>query len=822
MSAPAPARRPSKPPRRPALLVEALEDRTVPTLLGNQLFPADYSWNQNLANAPVAATSATIMNSILTTYGNGQFHPDFGQDYRTGVDLYGIPYNVVHGNATPRTGVVIDAYASESDVVPAPIPAGAVLEGDFQNGPKFGVDARGDSHLLVYDVDNNVAYEFYRASRPSENADGRWHADQATIWNMKADSFRTLGWTSADAAGLSILAGLARPDEGLPVNQGGQGVITHAIRMTLQNSVILDQFLYPASHVANSGNDPAIQPPMGARFRLKASVDISRLSPEARIIAQAMKDYGLIVADNGSNFFISGASYAVNGNNQLSQTWDDNDIQDTVHGLKSLRFSDFEVVDLTPVVTGLSASGGPAGTSVTVLGQNFSGAAGHLQVFFGGTPAAAVTVVDDAHVVAVAPAGSGTVDVRVQSGVSTAPDPENVENTIFGYGISAVSANDRFTYGGAVLPPVGGTPPPGGSTPPGGTGGGPFAATVGVVDPSSGWYLRNTNTSGGPDVAPFAYGAAAWVPLAGDWNGDGKTTVGVFDLATATWYLKNNSTAGAPDVAAFRYGAPGWIPVVGDWDGNGTGTIGVVDPVTMTWYLRNSNQPGAPDIAPFRYGASGWTPVAGDWDGNGKTSIGVVDSQGRWYLRNSNTAGAPDVAPFRYGGARWRPVVGDWDFPALPEHSADGEGPGAAGVPPLTADELAAIRQAALARLAAAGVSPQLLARLASAQLRVAPLPPGYLGLAYSASDRVVLDDDAAGHGWFIDPTPLADEEFQAAGPAVPGGTASGRVDLLTVVLHELGHVAGLPDDSGADLMGGALGTGVRHVSDLGAVFGQG
>jgi hypothetical protein len=611
-------------------------------------------------------------------------------------------------------------------------------------------------------------------------------------------------------------------------------------------------------------------------------VDLSQLSPESRIIAQAMKDYGLIVADNGSNFYISGASYAVNGNNQLSQTWDDNDIQDPVHGLKSLRFSDFEVVNQTPVVTGLSASGGPAGTSVTVLGQNFSGAAGHLQVFFGGTPAASVTVVDDAHVVAVPPAGSGTVDVRVQSGVSTAPDTENIENTIFGYGISAVSANDRFTYGSAVLPPVGGTPPPGGSpppggttppggsTPPGGTGSGPFAATVGVVDPSAGWYLRNTNSSGAPDIAPFAYGSGAWVPLAGDWNGDGKTTIGVFDPATATWYLRNSSTAGAPDVAAFRFGAPGWIPVVGDWDGNGTVTIGVVDPATMTWYLRNSNSPGAPDIAPFRYGAPGWAPLAGDWDGNGRTTIGVVDPQGRWYLRNStssgapdvapfaygapgwvplagdwngdgrasigvfdpatatwylrnsNSAGAPDVAPFRYGGAGWQPVVGDWDFPAMPEHSADGEGSGAAGVPLLTADALAAIRQAALERLAAAGVSPQLLARLASAQLQVAPLPTGYLGLTYPASDRVVFDPGAAGHGWFIDPTPLADEEFQADGAALPGGPASGRVDLLTVVLHELGHVAGLPDDSGADLMGGALGTGVRRVSDLGAVFGQG
>src|SRR5262249_5542197 len=139
---------------------------------------------------------------------------------------------------------------------------------------------------LIFDVDTNVAYEFYRASRPSENTDGQWHADQESVWDMKANTFRTLGWTSADAAGLPLLAGLVRPDEGLPTSQGGQGVINHAIRFTLENNLVLNQFLYPASHTANPGNtNTTVQPPMGARFRLKASVAISRLSPQSRIIA---------------------------------------------------------------------------------------------------------------------------------------------------------------------------------------------------------------------------------------------------------------------------------------------------------------------------------------------------------------------------------------------------------------------------------------------------------------------------------------------------------------------------------------------------------
>src|SRR4051794_16388795 len=209
------------------------------SLLGSNLFPADNPWNQNISQAPVATNSAAIISNI----GNGRFHPDFGQDYRSGGPLYGIPHNVVHGNSTPKIHVVIGAYASQSDVVNAPIPANAVIEGDMDNAPTVGLNVRGDSHLLVWDADNNIAYEFYRASRPSENTDAQWHADSETVWDMKTNSFRTLGWTSGDAAGLPLLPGLARPDEGLPATQGGQGIIRHALRFTLPNAIILNQYL---------------------------------------------------------------------------------------------------------------------------------------------------------------------------------------------------------------------------------------------------------------------------------------------------------------------------------------------------------------------------------------------------------------------------------------------------------------------------------------------------------------------------------------------------------------------------------------------------
>src|SRR6266699_2068426 len=354
------------------------------SLLGSNLFPSDNPWNQNISGSPVAANSAAIINSIITTYANGHLHSDFGQDQHLASNpLYGIPYNVVHGNSTTPIAVVIDAYPDQSDIQPAPIAANVVIEGDTQNGPTVGVDNRGDSHLLVWDEDNNVAYELYRASRPSENTDGQWHADQESVWDMKADSFRPRGWTSADAAGLPILPGLARPDEALPTSQGGQGLIPHALRFTLPNAVILNDYLYPGSHTANPGNtNISIQPPMGARFRLQAGVDISTLNPQSRIVAQALKDFGLILADNGSAFFVSGASYSVNATNHISITWSDNDIQDTAHGLKSLWFTNFDVVTLGPAVTGLIPTQGVAGTSVTINGRNFSGAAGRLSVWF--------------------------------------------------------------------------------------------------------------------------------------------------------------------------------------------------------------------------------------------------------------------------------------------------------------------------------------------------------------------------------------------------------------------------------------------------------
>src|SRR5215469_5837009 len=271
-------------------------------LLGQNLFPSNNPWNQDIDSAPVATNSASIISAIG---GSTKIHPDWGTDSSTNgaSPLYGIPYNVVHGNSTPKTGVIIDDYPSESDIVPAPIPTNAVIEGDFENGPNtngpgYNTNQRGDSHLIVWDEDNNIGYELYGAARPSDtntldetpHTDGKWHAAQESVWHFNTDSFRVLGETSADAAGLSILAGLARPDEGLTVAQGGQGAINHALRFTLARGDINPQYIYPGSHIV-SGTQSTTNLPFGARLRLKntpaVNTLINNMPPQSQIVARA-------------------------------------------------------------------------------------------------------------------------------------------------------------------------------------------------------------------------------------------------------------------------------------------------------------------------------------------------------------------------------------------------------------------------------------------------------------------------------------------------------------------------------------------------------
>jgi len=283
------------------------------SLGGSRLFPADNAWNQDISQSPLDANSANLIASIGLNTG---LHPDFGTTWNGAPN--GIPYIVVPGTQ-PKVPVTFD-YADESDPGPYPIPPDAPIEG--------GPNSTGDRHVLILDKDNWKQYELYDA-HPLAN--GSWHAGSGAIFNLNSDALRPAGWTSADAAGLPILPGLVRYDEVMQ-----QGVINHALRFTVNQT--RRAYLAPATHFASSSTNPNL-PPMGMRVRLKANVDISHYPAPVQVILTAMKKYGMIVADNGSNWFVSGAP---------DPRWDDN----ALRALGGITGSDFEVVQMNGVVTG--------------------------------------------------------------------------------------------------------------------------------------------------------------------------------------------------------------------------------------------------------------------------------------------------------------------------------------------------------------------------------------------------------------------------------------------------------------------------------------
>ena len=275
-------------------------------LYPRRLFPADNPWNQPIDTAQIDPNSA----AIITNIGAGKaFHPDFGADWNGGP--FGIAYIVVSGTQ-PLVPVTFD-YAGESDPGPYPIPANAPIEGG------------GDRHVLIVDRDAWKLYELF-AAYPQAN--GSWHAGSGAVFDLGSNALRPAGWTSADAAGLPILPGLVRYDEVVA------GDIAHALRFTV--SVTRKAYIPPARHWASS-NTSLLRPPMGMRVRLKASFDIAGYPARVQVILRALKKYGMIVADNGSDWYLSGVADA---------RWNDGEL----NTLKQLRGSDFEVVRMTGVV----------------------------------------------------------------------------------------------------------------------------------------------------------------------------------------------------------------------------------------------------------------------------------------------------------------------------------------------------------------------------------------------------------------------------------------------------------------------------------------
>jgi IPT/TIG domain-containing protein len=305
------------------------------SLAGFIPFPAASLWNTDISAAPVDPNSAALINFIGPNIG---LHPDFGSGLYNN-SIIGIPYEVVDSTQGPVT-INFTAYGDESDPGPMPIPLNAPIEGD--------PDPSGDQHVLILDNANCWLYELYDA-QPSGSA---WNAGSAAVWDLTADEQRPYTWTSADAAGLPIFPGLARYDE------VAAGAIHHALRFTLQNSRAA--FTPPASHwAANSSNANAA--PMGMRLRLKASFDISSFSPANQVLLTAMKKYGLIMADNGSSMFISGAP---------NDNWNNDDL----HNLGSVTAADFDVVQMNPIYTSTNIPAGavPTITSFAASAQSVS------------------------------------------------------------------------------------------------------------------------------------------------------------------------------------------------------------------------------------------------------------------------------------------------------------------------------------------------------------------------------------------------------------------------------------------------------------------
>jgi hypothetical protein len=289
------------------------------SLNGVRPFPASSAWNQDISTAAVDSNSAAIIDYIGPTVG---LHPDFGAGLYDGSTM-GIPYVIVD-STQPVSTVAVTGAPGESDIPPMPIPSNAPIEG-YPNP--------GDNHVLVLDKSNCFEYDLYQGAYNG----GGWSASSSAIWDLQNGENRPYTWTSADAAGLPIFPGLIRYDE------VAAGAIDHAIRFTVPRTKAA--FVSPASHWAATNNASPI--PMGMRVRLKAGFDVSGYSVTNQVILNAMKKYGLILADNGSAIYVTGTP---------DNRWNNDDL----HLLGQVTASDFEVVAMGTVYTSANVPQGAA------------------------------------------------------------------------------------------------------------------------------------------------------------------------------------------------------------------------------------------------------------------------------------------------------------------------------------------------------------------------------------------------------------------------------------------------------------------------------
>lgn len=560
-------------------------------LNGARPFPANNAWNMDISRFPVHPNSSNLIASIGLTRG---LHPDFGTFWE-GAPI-GIPYVVVAGSQQ-SVPINFTGWPEQSDAGPYPFPENAPVEG--------GSASDGDRHVLTIDRDNWKLYETYY-SFPI-NSGTSWDAASGAVWNLSSNKLRPLGWTSADAAGLPIFPGLVRRDEVLA------GEIRHAFRFTAVTS--RTAYVYPASHQAGSTSSMNA-PPMGMRVRLKGTFNVnsSNFSPNVRVILRAMQKYGMILADNGSNWYVSGTH---------DPQWDD----DELSVLSQVKGSDFDVVQ-TPnhLLMPVSDFDGDGRTDVSVYRP--SSGVWYLDRSQAGFAAYQFGSSTDV----MAPAdytGDGKTDTAIWR-------PSN--------GTWYVLRSEDLTFYAVPFGTAGDIPAPGDYD-------GDGRADTVVYRPNAQgvWYLQRSSDG----FAATTFGLAGDKPSIGDFDGDGRSDIALYRPSNGVWYRLNSSNNA---FTAIQFGATGDQILPADYTADGKADIAVWRPSNGTWYILRSEN-GTYYSAAF--GASSDIPAPGDYDGDSVTDLCVYrPAEGVWYQQQSISG----FAAVRFGIAEDKPSPGAFVF----------------------------------------------------------------------------------------------------------------------------------------------------------------
>ncbi len=520
-----------------------------PSVSGVPVFPQDHIWNTRVDSLQVDSRSADYIGKIGST---AYVHADFGSGLYEG-NRIGIPYNIVNGSQQKRT--VVFEYADESDAGPYPIPDNPLIEGG------------SDHHMLVIDSDAKILYELYAVQK---QADASWSAGSGAIFNLSGYTLRPSGWTSADAAGLAVLPGLARYDE---VNSGE---INHALRFTAPST--RRAYIWPARHYASSITDPAY-PPMGQRFRLKSSFNTSGYPYQAQIVLEALKKYGMILSDNGAPWYITGVP---------DDRWNNDDL----HTLHQLKGSDFEAVDSTSLMINPDSGQAmviPSASSTSEQIGVFRPSA--RQFIFNTVPVTRLTfgLPTDIPIT-----GDWNGDTITDVGVFRPSTRQFIFNT---------APVTRLTFGLPTDIPITGD------------WNGDTITDVGVFRPSTRQFIFNT-----APVTRLTFGLPTDIPITGDWNGDTITDVGVFRPSTRQFIFNT-----AP-VTRLTFGLPTDIPITGDWNGDTITDVGVFRPSTRQFIFNTA------PVTRLTFGLPTDIPITGDWNGDTITDVGVFRPSTRQFI----------------------------------------------------------------------------------------------------------------------------------------------------------------------------------------------